>query len=98
MGIGSGNQQRLEERTMSQARKTLSAAEQQRIVEDLMEALDGAPVLAAIDILELTKKQVLYLATVSKPEDDLARRQMQFQQIPHSSTPAAKMRSRRRAA
>lgn len=68
------------------------------MVENLMTALDGAPVSAALDILELAKKQILYLATISKPEDDLARRQMAFQQIPHSSTPAEKIRTRRRAA
>ncbi len=76
-------------------RVSLSIEKQQSIIERLMDDLVGLPVQSAIDLLDLAKKQVLYLATFSKPEDDLARRQMKFEALPHSGSPFQKQKTRK---
>lgn len=52
------------------ARKILSPTEINQTSEVFISLLRGLPVSHALAVLEITKSNLLYLATVSKPEEE----------------------------
>lgn len=63
------------------SRKVPSVPEQNKISEQIIDMLKGMPVQIALSVLDVTRVNMLYLATVTKPEDDLARRQIDIEDV-----------------
>lgn len=62
-------------------RKQMELSQINEVTEKIIDLLKGLPVQKALELLRVTEQKMLFLATVSRPADELLEKQIDIEDV-----------------